>query len=81
VLLSVPMGIMSYAFRGDLLHGPDGPSSSPINSIQGGGVTSLEYKFASLSIVGLIVSVALVFFVSEPSWPEKAHEEALKQGY
>lgn len=69
-LLSVPMGIMAYAYRGTLEHGPPagpGPNDSkPINGIKGAAWASMQYKLSALCIVGEIISVFLVFFVSKP---------------
>ena len=76
VMLSVPMGIMSYAYRGNLEHGNNGTGTKPLNGIQGGFGTGLEYKLAALSIVGLIISIALVFFVSEPGWAKTQQSES-----
>lgn len=66
-MVSVSMGILSYAFRGQLEHGPDGAGSPVLNMIMGGMVTSIEYKVAALLLVAFFMAFFAVFFVSRPS--------------
>ena len=72
-MFSVPMGIMSYAYRGTLEHGPSGPGSTPLSGVQGGRPAALEYRLSVISIVIEMVCMALVFFVTERSSSNRTH--------
>ena len=60
-MLSVPMGIMSWAYRGT-------GEAGTAHVMQGGLATTNAYKLASLMLTAQLLFVFLVFFVSEPGW-------------
>ena len=60
-LLTIPMGIMSYAWRGTL-------EEETTHAVTGGNDTSNEYKAATILIMCLAIAIALVYFVSKPGW-------------
>lgn len=60
-LFTVPMGIMSYAWRGTL-------EDSTAHPIPGGVTTALQYKASALLIIALLVAMLLVFVSSRPGW-------------
>ena len=60
-LFTVPMGIMSYAWRGTL-------EDSTIHPIPGGVTAALQYKASALLLIALLVAMLLVFFSSKPGW-------------